>query len=274
MYKIDDILSSSQYNIGKVVNLGQLAMSMYWDNINNNGDKEKREELLKLVDVCTILSEISIDMAKKLYKININKEIDKITKILYENRNEESLDYFEKDNKSKSKGKLQVKKPLFFTNISRVKLDKTKTRFYNTSMDYLFVYMEYIKQGKINSQANKFISILKKKDFKIENKNINQKNKIDIIINDYIKSRKKIYLEYQNKKSENDREEMYRLLDDVYMECRRKLSKYKISKETLYYAIYKVLKDENSKGNKSQDILNYLDILYRIDRYAFLEMFA
>ena len=87
-FAIDNQLSFSQKNIGRVVNLGQFCMSVYWDLINNGLSGNDVEELLRKVDVMTILSGIAIDMAKKFYDIDIDDEIRHVSnnKMLRENK--------------------------------------------------------------------------------------------------------------------------------------------------------------------------------------------
>lgn len=103
--EVDNILGKSKYTIGTVVNLGQWAISRYWETGN--------EKYHKIVDVCTVLSEISIDMAKKLYDIDPEREINNLRK------------------------KITGKKPTFFKYVSQDENIEAQTRDHKCPMDYL-----------------------------------------------------------------------------------------------------------------------------------------
>lgn len=72
---LDNTLGKSQMTIGEVVNLGQLALSLYWDAKKHN---KESKNLLEIVDIMTVLSGCAIDAAKRAYDINMNQEIKKI----------------------------------------------------------------------------------------------------------------------------------------------------------------------------------------------------
>lgn len=76
---VDAKLSSNL--IGRVCNIGQWLQSYYWT-VVNTGTEEQKERLLPQIysDVayCEILSNIFIDSAKRVYKIDPGKEISKI----------------------------------------------------------------------------------------------------------------------------------------------------------------------------------------------------
>lgn len=102
MYEIDKQLALSTEYIGTTVNTGQLAMSAYYDS-------DKSEEMLKQVNIVTVLSTICIDLAKKFYDgLDIEKEIKNIeSKLPFNNRTKPIFwKYIRKDKKSKeNKGK-------------------------------------------------------------------------------------------------------------------------------------------------------------------------
>ena len=81
MSTIDNELSNSQKYIGRTVNTGQLCMSRYWDLLNKGKPKSEISDLVKKIDVVTVLSGICIDLAKKMFDIDINKEIEHISQI-------------------------------------------------------------------------------------------------------------------------------------------------------------------------------------------------
>src|SRR5699024_7589545 len=125
MSKIDNTLSQSQKWIGRVVNLGQEIMSLYWNNKATESNTSDLSDLMEYVDVMTVLSGIAIDMAKKLYDIDVDKEVRKVEK----------------------EAGLNKKKPLFFKWISQSKTIRRRVEFYDTAMDRLDVEMDKIKKA-------------------------------------------------------------------------------------------------------------------------------
>uniref|UniRef100_UPI00301AB282 hypothetical protein n=1 Tax=Oceanobacillus massiliensis TaxID=1465765 RepID=UPI00301AB282 len=159
MAQIDNILSTSQKNIGTITNIAQQAMSKYWDGMENDG--ENLTDLLKSVDVMAILSGVAIDMSKKLYKIDLAKEIKNIdTAAIYKFK---KVPVTEKDKKTggiapkvdKKTGEIIERNikanPLFFQYIKESKTIKDRVVKYNTSMDYLF---DVLKQGYAKHRKN------------------------------------------------------------------------------------------------------------------------
>ncbi|MEC0265155.1 RNA dependent RNA polymerase [Paenibacillus anseongense] len=114
MAKIDNQLSKSQALIGEVVNQGQLYLSMYWDGKKKEKSEEELAYLMNRTDVMTVLSGISIDLAKKMYSIDIKKELSVKTGL----------------------GKI---KPLFWEYVS--KEGDVDTVKFDTPMDYLIEKM-------------------------------------------------------------------------------------------------------------------------------------
>lgn len=250
MAKIDNILSTSQGNIGEVVNLGQHCMSAYWDEIRFNGKTERSKQLLKYVDICTILSEIAIDMAKKMYDVDFKKQVEFIKKDM-------NLD----------------KKPLFFKYISKNK--KPNLSEYYTPMDLLNNELDCIKRANKTDTLD-FLKIIDEHRIKSLKKNKRQLEKVELIIEEYLSNRKKIYIDTTNEirkdggvntseiiRSRNDR------IDEAESICRMSLNKYKLNKETMLLVIKKIF-DSNSKSRERLTIMN---ILYKINRDEFLSLF-
>lgn len=125
-YEIDNQLSHSQRNIGKVVNLGQFCMSVYWDLINRGISSDDVSDLLKKVDVMTVLSGIAIDMAKKFYDIDMESEINSVAK-----------------NKQLSSRK---NKPRFWVSVSQSESIKNRVEDYECPMDYLILELSELNR--------------------------------------------------------------------------------------------------------------------------------
>lgn len=245
MARIDSILSSSQGNIGEVVNLGQHCMSEYWDEIFNNGISDRSVQILKYVDICTILSEIAIDMAKKLYDVDFKSQVKSIKKELS-----------------------SKEKPNFFRYIS--KNNKVKLKKYNTPMDYLGDVMSNVTRSE-DIETIDFMKTMKNNDFKITKKNIKQSEKFDSIINEYIDDRRNIYKKYStaNMDKEEKMEKRYIELDESKRQCEIKMSKYKATKETMYHTIDRLICGDIT----TKEVMTFMNVLYKINKDVFLSLF-
>lgn len=146
MATIDNKLSKSQRLIGEVVNLGQESMSNYWDSISRDASEEDIRVLLKEIDVMTVLSGICIDLAKKFYAIDIEKEV----------KNVRSID------------QIDDLKPKFWTYVSSANIPKNKMRFFETPMDYLMSEMSALKYAN-QRPTIEFSSIMNKSSSKVSN---------------------------------------------------------------------------------------------------------
>lgn len=71
--KIDSGLAEAKYCIGLSSNLAQLALSWYW--------KEKTSELSNIVSIMSVLAQCAIDNSKRMYQVDLNKEIARIRKL-------------------------------------------------------------------------------------------------------------------------------------------------------------------------------------------------
>lgn len=238
MYEIDNQLSTSQRNIGKVVNLGQFSMSVYWDLLNNGDHGEHVNELLKKVDVMTILSGIAIDMAKKFYEINIDKEISNVLK------NEEL--------------KKRKKKPNFWKYVSQSKTINKRIEHYDCPMDFLIEGLNDIDQAerKDNIHFDEFIQRPNEKEI-----DKRQLSKVIEIINkadDLIKNEMATYSEHDEKMV---------VVEDIINELNNKIKKIKLNSDTLY-SIIKTSYDIDSKI-----LMRLLKCLYESHTEIFIKTF-
>ena len=241
--KIDNILAKSQFNIGTVVNLGALFLSEYWHRIKNKNNKDL-DKLLNCIDICTILSEISIDSAKRLYDIDISEQI----KYLYDS------------------GLLRKEKPDFFKYVSQN--EKITTKHYDTAMDYLFDAMDNLPDAKWkntitmnNSKLLKDVDTSKAKDRQVKG-----------IIENVVKmsnSIKAIEATYKlmEKYSKIDKKEKYNSIDDVISDGMYQVKKYKVKIETVVKIL---LSDEFEECQRKLDLLN---ALYKGHKENFLQAF-
>ncbi|PLR72299.1 RNA dependent RNA polymerase [Bacillus sp. UMB0728] len=238
MYDIDCQLSTSQRNIGKVVNLGQFCMSVYWDLLNKDVRGEEVNELLKKVDVMTVLSGIAIDMAKKFYEINISAEIRNVEK-----------NKFLKERKNK---------PNFWKYVSQSKTIKNRIEPYDCPMDYLINELDQLDYAAYRENVH-LESFLIEKDISKANyrqfdKVINKITEMD----DLIRS--------ENAKFK-DKDEKNTKIEDITLDLLNYLKKLKINEDTIYMII-RYISDTDNKL-----LLRVLNVLYQSQKEKFLKTF-
>lgn len=103
--------------IGKVVNTGQVCQSVMYDALAS-GDLNRAKEAEQLLEIINVFSTIAIDLAKKSFKINVDDEYNRLSKLV------------QKLMKKNNEGKNLY--PNFF-----LKKEAHQKTSYNTPMDYL-----------------------------------------------------------------------------------------------------------------------------------------
>lgn len=79
---MDNRFSGSKMGIGWSSNLAQLAMTYYWTEIaKENKNEQKIKELYDNFIILSVLAQIIIDSCKRLYEIDGNEEIKRISKM-------------------------------------------------------------------------------------------------------------------------------------------------------------------------------------------------
>lgn len=209
--KLDNILSKSQRNIGEVVNLGQLCMSKY------HHSKMKNEELLKKIDVMTVLSCICIDLAKKFYDIDIAKEIDNVRKCEYVTQNN------------------KIEKPLFWSYVSD-QVDKSKLVKHETPMDYLVEILSEIECADSRQTIDIMTLINKQEDKK--NADRKQLVKVEDMLKDFVKKIKAI-----QSIRDMDKETRIDSIKKETIHFSKRLEKLKIRENTMIELVSKLIKN-------------------------------
>lgn len=148
---IDCTLAKSAKFIGRVVNLGQLGNAIYHE-LSSVGRHDDAQEVMKKVDVVTVLSGLTIDSAKRMYRINTKLEIRNIEKFLQKYMKKEVV----LDEVGKVK-KIRLFKPLFLKSIVKTtkveesnKKKVSKYNAYNTPMDFLPPIIKEVPRGGEN----------------------------------------------------------------------------------------------------------------------------
>ncbi len=235
-YEIDNQLSTSQMNIGRVVNLGQFCMSVYWDLMNRGINNKETDELLKKIDIMTILSGIAIDMAKKFYEIDINKEIKHVEK-----------------NKTL---KERSSKPLFWKYVSQNK--NIKTTHYNCPMDFTIEYLSNINYAT-RTETVPFEILLKEENH--NNPNYRQSNKIIERIqkmDDMVKHLNASIKEKEKRKL---------LIEEEVNNCLNYIKKLKLNINTMHTTIKYTL------ATNEKIMVKILNVLYQTHQELFLNSF-
>jgi hypothetical protein len=223
MAVIDNELSNSQKYIGRTVNTGQLCMSRYWDMYHHNLSNERLNNLMKKIDVVTVLSGVCIDLAKKMFDININKEIESISRHT----------------------ELKKEKPLFWKYVSQS--ENIATVSYKCPMDFLFHEMQSLPKGNIRNDTP-FEDLLIKKEMRKSNRKQEQ------TIYNYIENMNmKINNTYAKQMTNKERE---RKIDDIIKYYSFFIRKLTIGEDTMYSMISKLTK--NKKENIASRLLSTL----------------
>lgn len=260
--KIDNKLSESTKIIGEIVNLGQLAQSIYGNLKSKNKDDATLQKILKYTDVVTIASMLAIDMAKRFYKVNLKDEIERIKKELVEympvvvnDKNEEL-----------------VAKPLFFKTIEKKSNNNSNNNTkwgnakYETPMDYLqlVIKKEYADRHK-NVEVESLLN-----DVKFRGYNQKQEEITIQFVNDYINKVKSIHTKYNNLEDDDDKmEEKYRLLSDATEELNEAIGKRKMNNKTLYAIVKHSVED-----GKCNSLIKLFNTLFNTKHDAFMSCFA
>jgi hypothetical protein len=241
MCEIDNQLATSQKNIGSVVNLGQLCMSTYWDLLSKGKTEEELSGLLKKIDIMTVLSGICIDLCKKFYDIEIDKEIENVEKT----------------------PELSKLKPMFWVNVSQSKTIKNRVDWYNCPMDHLQSVMS--KLDKADYKTNVELSnLLDKKDAR--NGNRKQKTKIKGLIVDMQDEINSINAKYVGNE-DYIKDERFNLTDDVMSEYLSKVCKLKVKTDTMFDILDRIEHEYCEIG------VRLMNALYRTQPEAFLDAF-
>ena len=102
-----------------------------------------------------------------------------------------------------------------------------------------------------------------------------QIDKISLIVNEYIKNKRSAYSNYRTNlmlkcDKETSKNELYTELDFLINECKREISKYKITESTIYHVLDLIERDHiNTKETST-----FLNILYQTNKEGFINVFT
>ena len=272
--KIDNQLAHSKFNIGRIVNLGQLAMSMYNDlRMQQVDDKPEQIQIKKnnlkklqdIIEIMNILSGVTIDSAKKSFDINIEDEIRHIERELKKI--------------SHDIGK-EGKKPLFWQYVSKNDNIRTKNGRaeklikYNTSMDYL----QDVLKWQIKDADSVKKEEVKLQDLLINGINANDANRKQEAAAIKAVSELNTFIGSRLQGCEDDKEkqnEAFREIDNELDKITNKFKRTTLKQETMYDLILKIARiGQNAKVGKITKIkCRLIAFLYAESRKTLLSIF-
>lgn len=249
-YEVDKELAND--NIGKVVNLGQNAQSVYWDAIQTKRDNHEEiiKDMKEAVEIVSVLSTIAIDAAKRAYEINIVREINIL---------KSRVDKYKRLNRSEIKCD-----PQFFRHTAK----KEKVTPYETPMDYLVEVFSSLKRGKKTPFIDMWELVNEYDEngekFKIAEANDNQERSIITIVNEAVSRLNGIYALAGG----DDNEEMKTLSNEIMEGLCNSVARRKVEPVTIYAILYHMF---NKKSLQEDSYL--LNALYITQRKIFVNSF-
>ena len=238
--KMDNKIADAQIAIGTSTDTAQLALSYYYD---GNMKNKKLEDCFIILSV---IGQVSIDLAKKEFDIDVNQEIKRI------------------QNLPCIKGK---NIPIFFADVKRgrgSKIDEKKVKFLFCPMDVMSSLIEAKVKKYADRKVNRLLEL--KEFFNSDIKKEYNSDKIEKIIHsarDYYKSVR--WLEEYKDDMEDD---TFLELKNRYLTRYMNIANKNLEKETIMMLIRYTVKDKNS--DVCTTILNFL---YRNCKKEFMECF-
>lgn len=244
--KMDSKISSSQYAIGEASNIAQLALSYYYD----GGSKSK--ELEDVFIICSVLAQVAIDSAKRMFDINVNSELSRLSNLtcMQPEDGKKYPVFYAKVQEQKMKGKKK-----------KNAIDESKIRDFNCPMEILadiiegnvidlrkykelipytcnlnMVFQYQTDRSRDSKQYKKVISIVQEYDREVK--------KLDMSRNDYSKE-----------------------ADNLFDNCIIKLRNLTINKSTMYSLIAYAYANNGDVRDR------ILTVLYDKDPEKFLSCF-
>lgn len=299
--KIDNALAGSTTQIGEVTNCTQLILSLIAHKVKKGMSKDHVDikKLMKYVEITTVLAGISIDSAKRQYKVNPSKVLNKIRKELtlneidFNNTSKEIQKYIKSELKEDKNQKFYGK-PNFWKFVqnddhtkNKKKVDEQENKedelieqdskkkekkkdkpllvtHYDCPMDYLFDVKFDRADGK---DPLKFKDLLVDKDKRGGNRG--QKKQLEDLADDYQNE-----ITHAIMTSEED--ELNVQLEEAIEKYEEKFSKFKVNENTMYALLLEV-NDQTENGKKKEDknnsCMRLMNQLYKFQKQMFLNAF-
>ncbi|MGA3675654.1 hypothetical protein [Lysinibacillus agricola] len=270
--KVDKAIASDV--IGRIVNVGQAAQSIMYDTKN----KKIMKNMEEVVEIISVASTIAIDLAKKSYKIDIVKELNRLDSIVKDNLK------LKKVKGEASKTTEQKSYPMFMSS-------KKSRSYYKTAMDYIYgIFTVSDKQIKNELEEEFEIKINRGKELKtdeiidiwdlvmkcdengeiFEIKKANDKQEQEIIdaVNDY-SFNVSAYHAQMSKSAEKEREQFAKAIVKESQELQKKMGKKTIKPVTIYAILYHAFCKESIEKN----MIKVLNAVYLSSPNKFINIF-
>lgn len=251
--------------IGDIINTSQKLNSYYWDLKYKNSNaigKEKEildkelEELYGLISLCSSLSQIEIDKAKKFYDIDMSEILDNI----------KSSKYVYRDTQKKEI------KPYFFkyqgTNKTKKMRDNSKLVYQNlnTSMDYLEEIIDSIPRSKSSKNVNICELLVEKNSRKSNRKQM-------VEIKDKVKQLNE-KIKHLMALEEIDKREKLLIIEELKEDLVEELKDKKIITETVIALVKQAYKENIKDNNENSEYgLLLVSLLFKSNPDIVLEAF-
>ena len=300
---VDNMLQQNQKAIGTSSNVAQLYMSQYWETIDEIEQKQNElgynslylgetteeieelkqrlDSLLDSVAILSVLAQVAIDSAKRQFIVgenghDLNKEINRLrkelpmkakptfwqyTSIAYDNKE------IEKRLKNNDRNWNKYNKSTKEFKIKQFKKDMIEELVdYNCPMNWILEEVELINnKTKIKKLSNDNFLII---HGNYSSQNRKQSKRIEDIIE---KLTNECKLVSQNSKINKD--DKYEIYEALYEEAFNKISKLKITIDTMSVLIARALSENKYFSDNSKIKNKLINILYKYNKKMFLKCF-
>ncbi|GFI32380.1 hypothetical protein IMSAGC013_03779 [Lachnospiraceae bacterium] len=244
--EMDSKISSSQYAIGEASNIAQLALSYYYD----GGSKSK--ELEDVFIICSVLAQVAIDSAKRVFDINVNSELLRLSNLtcMQPEDGKKYPVFYAKVQEQKMKGKKKKKA-----------IEESKISEFNCSMEIL---SDIIEENVIDLRKYRELipytcnlnTVFKYKTDR--SRDSKQYKKVISIVQEY---------DRETKRLDMSKSDYSKNVDNLFDNCMIKLRNLTINKSTMYSLIAYAFANN---GDVRDGILT---VLYDKDPKKFLSCF-
>ena len=278
--KVDDKIASNL--IGMVVNTGALAQAIMYD-AKVKGNKEVVEKMQEVVLIVNVLSTIAIDMAKKTYKIDAEKELERLSNIVksYLKTKEVEVEVKKEDDVTTKKTTVKV-----FPQFLKGKNANRRHCSYHTAMDYLcdiFTVKQAETENEIRLQrANELkesdvvnmFDLVRRYDletgeiFKVKNANDKQEKEIVEMVEKYSNKQSLLHKRISNANN-NDKERYVSELAEDALIFESRIKKRAIKEVTIYALLYHIFEAKTINTN----VVKIMNALYISEPNKFISLF-
>lgn len=251
--------------IGDIINTSQKLNSYYWDLKFNNKEaigKEKEildkdlDELYSLISLCSSLSQIEIDKAKKFYDIDMGEILDNIksSKYVYRDTNKKEIKpYFFKYQGTAKTKKMRDNSKLVYKNL-------------NTAMDYLEEIIDSIPRSKSSKNINICELLVEKNSRKSNRKQMQEIKEKVKELNEKIKHIMAL--------EDMDKREKIMIIEELKEDLVEEFKDKKITIETVIALIKQAYKDGVKDNNENSEYgLLLVSLLFKSHPDIVLEAF-